>query len=72
LGVTNRDYGDVTAPRSSSSRQQNESDEIIDKYLSNFDIFETEQSVFFFNMKFQNNLQVLKVDLKNIFHFGEK
>ena len=68
LGVANRDTGEATAPRSSSSRQQNDSDEINDKYLSNFDIFETEQSVFF-NMKFQNNLQVLKVDLKNIFQF---
>jgi hypothetical protein len=29
-------------------------------------------NLYFFNMKFQNNLQVLKVDLKNIFHFGEK
>ena len=47
LGVTNRDTGDVTVPRSSPSRQQNDSDEINDKYLSNFDIFETEQSVFF-------------------------
>ena len=43
----NRDTGDVTAPRSSPSRQQNESDEINDKYFSNFDIFETEQSVLF-------------------------
>jgi hypothetical protein len=47
LGVTNRDTGDVTAPRSSSSRQQYDSDEINDKYFPNFDIFETEQSVFF-------------------------
>ena len=47
LGVTNRDTGDVTAPRSSSSRQQYDSDEINDKYFPNFDIFETEQSVCF-------------------------
>lgn len=47
LGVTDRDIGDVTAPRSSPSRQKNDSDKINDKYFSNLFFFYIEQSVLF-------------------------